>query len=131
MRTARFPKACLLPVLGLAACAPHVDLEPMPIVQSHGWSEGPGAAPPGVGAPIGGPETLGAAIGSPALDALIDKASRDNTEIAIAAARIRQARALLRVARGAMLPVISASGGIEASRTDQTQLDFRNAFGSL
>lgn len=130
MRSAFFPKAGLLSVFALAACAPHVDLEPMPIVQSHDWSESPAAAPRIAEAQIG-PETLGAALGSPALDALIDKASHDNTDIAASLARIRQSRALLRVARGAMLPVISASGGIEASRTDQTQLDFRNAFGSL
>ena len=129
MRNAPLPKASLLPALALAACAPHVDLERVPIVQSQGWSEAP--APHDAGAPVVAPETLGAAIGSPALDALIDRASRGNTDVAAALARIRQSRALLRVARGAMLPVISASAGINASRTDQTSLDFRDAFGSL
>ncbi len=131
MRKAPLPKLCLLSALGLAACAPHVDLEPMPLVRSQSWSEGTAATANDLGTPIGRPETLGQAIGSADLDALIDKAAHDNTDVAAALARIRQARGLLRVARGAMLPVISASGGIEASRTDQTRLDFRNAFGSL
>ena len=130
MRKARLRITCFVPVLGLAACAPHVALEPTPVVRSGQWSEAP-AQPQAPAAAIARGETLGRAMGSAELDALIAQASRDNTDVAAAVARIRQSRALLRIARGSMLPAISASAGIEASRTDQSRFDFRDAFGSL
>lgn len=132
MRKTSFSKLCILPTLSLGACAPHVALEPVPVVQSQRWSD-EGAAPQrqDAGAAITGSETLGSAMGSAALDELIAKASRENTDIAAAVARIRQSRALLRIARGSMLPAVSASAGISATRTDQTPFDFRDAFASL
>jgi NodT family efflux transporter outer membrane factor (OMF) lipoprotein len=132
MRKTRLPKLSLVATLGLAGCAPHVALEPTPVVQSQHWSaESAGPARGAPGAAISGAETLGAAMGSEALDELIARASQENTDVAAAVARIRQSRALLRIARGAMLPAISASAGISATRTNQTPFDFHDAFGSL
>ncbi len=131
MRKTCFSKLCILPTLALGACAPHVALEPVPVVQSEQWSQGPTPELQGPGAAIMGSATLGSAMGSAELDELIDRARRENTDIAAAVARIRQSRALLRIARGSMLPAISASAGIGATRTDQTPFDFREAFGSL
>lgn len=131
MPRTRIPILCLLPVLGVSACAPHIALEPTPIVRSEQWSERPAAGVQGPGATITGSGTLGSAMGSAELDELIERARRENTDIAAAMARIRQSRALLRIARGSMLPAISASAGLSATRTDQTRFDFRDAFGSL
>ncbi|HYD14653.1 MAG TPA: efflux transporter outer membrane subunit [Allosphingosinicella sp.] len=131
MRKTGLPTTSLIAALGLGACAPRVALEPTPVVQSQQWSEQGVRRAEEVAEATPGSATLGSAMGSPALDALIDQASRQNTDLAVAVARIRQSRALLRIARGAMLPAISASAGISATRTDQTRFDFRDAFGGL
>ena len=131
MRNVSVPSLCLVSTLALCACAPHVALEPTPVVRSEQWSGGPGPALRDPDATIPGSATLGAAMGSAELDELIERASRENTDIAAAVARIRQSRALLRIARGSMLPAISASAGISATRTDQTRFDFRDAFGGI
>ncbi len=55
----------------------------------------------------------------PALDALVDRALAANQDLAIAAARIEEFRALARVERADQLPQIGASAG--ASRTRITQ----------
>lgn len=121
----------------LVGCAPHVALEPIPTVQSQGWTGGAAAQPAQPAfttvAPSPASGSLGLALGSTALDALIDRARRDNADIAAAAARIRQSRGLLGVARGTMLPVINGGAGIGGQRTASTTnlLDFSNAFGSL
>ena len=132
MHRASLPKIPLVSALALGACAPHVALEPTPVVQSQRWSDGD-AAPQrqDTGAAITGSQTLGWAMRSAALDELIERARRENTDVAVAVARIRQSRALLRIARGSMLPAISASAGISSTRTDHTPFDFRDAFGSL
>jgi NodT family efflux transporter outer membrane factor (OMF) lipoprotein len=54
--------------------------------------------------------------------------------VAIARTRIDQARAQLRIARSAMLPVVSASGGLSANRTDNiggSVFDFSDAFAGV
>src|SRR5688500_8988499 len=99
----------------LAGCAPHVALETAPERPSTEWSQPTAPAAPALaiglpGAPF--PSDLGTALGSPELAALIARASMANTDVAIAGARIRQARALLGIARGAMLPAVTASAGI-------------------
>src|SRR5206468_11390813 len=97
---------------GCAACVPHAELEVAPNIASAHWSQpdaGPAAAnvAGASSAPATGPmpADLGIALHSAELSALITRAAGANTDIRIAGARIRQARALLRVARGAMLPV--------------------------
>ena len=134
MRRANVSKCYLISALALTACAPSVALESTPVVQSQRWSsEGTASRFQDAGPAIPASGSLGAAMGAPALDALIDRARRNNADVAVAVARIRQARALLGIARGAMLPAISASAGLNGDRTAGTTslLDFSNAFGSL
>src|ERR1051326_1997386 len=111
-RTPKIRKRSALAVAALASagCVPHVDLEVAPNIVSTQWSSqaAPAAGPAG---PEAMPSDLGVAFHSAELSALIARAASANTDVAIAAARIRQARALLRVARGAMLPAVSASAG--------------------
>ena len=116
----------------LPACAPRVALEPMPVVQSQGWTgTGPPAAAQAMSGERGG--SLGLALGSPELEALIARAMANNADVAVAAARIRQSRALLRIARGAMLPTVSGSAGLSGTRTERTgdPFDFSDGFGQL
>jgi outer membrane protein TolC len=114
--------------LGLCAagCAPSVRLAEPPSVQSTKWR---------ASAPEGSvPQSLGAAFRSNELQALIDKAREANADVRIAQARIAQARAQLRSARAAMLPVVGASAGLNATRTDNrsaSQFDFSDAFAGL
>ena len=123
-----------------AGCVPHVDLEVAPNIVSTHWSSqaAPAAGPTGPAGPAAlqaMPSDLGVAFHSAELSALIARAASANTNVAIAAARIRQARALLRVARGAMLPVVSASAGETADQTRGSRttnvFDFRNAFAGI
>jgi len=91
-----------------------VTLPTAPQVLSAHWRD----------APAGGahaqalPGNLGAAFRSADLAALIASALGANPDIAIAAARIAQARGQLGIARAEMLPVVSASGGLSATKTD-------------
>jgi outer membrane protein, multidrug efflux system len=55
-------------------------------------------------------------FGDPTLAALIERATRDNTDIAEAAARLAQARALLGQARSQQLPQLGADAGVERGR---------------
>ena len=103
--------ALALPVC-LAACAPQMQLAKPAQVHSADWqaAEAPG---PRV-------ESLGAAFGSNELQALIDRALAANADIGAARARVAQARAQLKVARAATLPVVNASAGLSATQTDNT-----------
>jgi len=126
----------------LAGCVPHVQLATAPEVLSTEWSQPAGPAPAlSVAVSDAGlPEDLGTALGSPELQALIARASTANTDVAIAGARIRQARALLGAARGAMLPAVNASAGLSGNRVARTNpttgavshaFDFTDAFGAV
>ncbi|MDC7693361.1 efflux transporter outer membrane subunit [Asticcacaulis sp. DXS10W] len=57
-------------------------------------------------------------FGDPVLDDLEARAMTRNTDVAIAAARVQQARALIRQARAVQLPQVSA--GLQSSRASQT-----------
>lgn len=121
----------------LAGCAPHVVLETAPELLSTEWSQPSAPAAPALAVGLTGaslPADLGAALGSPELAALIARAWDANTDVGIAGARIRQARALLGIARGAMLPAVTANAGISGSRTERTisdPFDFSDAFGGV
>ncbi|HEX8533381.1 MAG TPA: efflux transporter outer membrane subunit [Allosphingosinicella sp.] len=100
-----------LPVC-LAACAPQMQLAKAPPLRSSDWQASEPSAPRAT--------SLGAAFGSNALQALIDRALSANADIGAARARVAQARAQLRGARAAMLPVVNASAGLSATQTDNT-----------
>lgn len=123
----RLPFALLAAAGATVGCAPTVRLQVPPEVLSSQWSR---PADPAAAEARG---NLGTALGSPALAALIDRALVQNPEVGISAARIDQARAALRIARAAMLPTVSASGGLAGARTDRASdpFDFSDAFAGL
>ena len=98
-----------LPVC-LAACAPQTQLAKPPQLHSSRWQSAEPGAPRA--------ESLGAAFRSNELQALTDRALAANADIGAARARVAQARAQLRVARAATLPVVNASAGLNATQTD-------------
>ena len=91
-----------------AACAPTVEQAAAPTVAAGAWRD---------------PETAGAtplaagwsAFGSPELEALIARARAANADIAVAAARVVQARGQLGAARAAGLPSVSGFADARAS----------------
>lgn len=110
-------------------CAPALTLQPTPRVVAVEWS----AELTDGGRTFAARRDLGSEIGSTELTALIDAARAANADIRIAAARVDQARASLRIARGSMLPTVSASAGLGAARTDRPAdpFDFADAFAGL
>lgn len=116
----------LVPIV--AGCAPSMQLQVPPAVLSSDWSA-PAPAPGDTAARA----HLGGALGSPELAQLIDRALARNPDLGIATARIDQARALLRVARAAMLPTVTASAGLGGTRTDRATdpFDFSEGFAGL
>ncbi len=114
----------------VAACAPEARLAVAPRLLSTEWRDGLLTA----GERTGLPSSLGEAFRSNELQALTMRAIAANTDIAVARTRVEQARAQLRIARAAMLPVVSASAGLNATRTDNTGgsvFDFSDAFAGL
>lgn len=112
----------------LAGCAPTVSLEIAPSVLATEWDGRPSGATPA--ADHGTPADLGAAFGTPELSRLLRAAELRNADIAVASARIRQARALLGIARGSMLPAVSASAGFSntGNRSGGGPFDFSGSF---
>ena len=106
--------AACLAAAAASACAPTVKLAIAPEVLSADWRSGGAAS----GATPVSSEGLGAALHSAPLEALIIRALAANADIGAAKARIAQARAQLVIARAGMLPVVSASAGLGATRTD-------------
>ncbi len=94
----------------LPGCAPSLRVQPTPQTASLEWSEELSLG----GAPVDARLGLGQAFGSPGLAALVEQALRRNPDIAIAAARVDQARALLRNARASALPQVNLTAGAEA-----------------
>lgn len=63
------------------------------------------------------PEAWWTAFEDPVLDALVDEALARNLDIAEAAARVEQASAQARIARGALLPSLNATGSASTNST--------------
>jgi multidrug efflux system outer membrane protein len=55
----------------------------------------------------------------PALDRLVEEALANNRDLAIAAARVEEARALLRITDSARAPTIDATAGVDRTRTSE------------
>ena len=128
--TRRAASLCLLALA--VGCAPKAQLAVAPQVLSTEWRGGPAT---GAGRLVAVSEQgLGEAFRSSELEALTIRALAANADIAIARTRIEQARAQLQIARAAMLPVVSASAGLSANRTDNrggSPFDFSDAFAGL
>jgi len=103
----------VLPML-LAACAgPPVETASVPpVVAPEAWR---GAAGNAGSIPLAA--AWWTAFGDPRLDALVATALADNPDIAIAGARLREARAQIDLARAALLPTLDASLAGSRSRS--------------
>lgn len=98
--------------IGLQGCAgPAVKTAQVePFVPPPGWR-----VDLGVGVPL--EKDWWRSFGDPALAALVEDALANNLDIAIAGARVREARAQQMLARSAMLPTLDAGIGASASRS--------------
>ena len=105
---------CLLAVLA-GGCAPNVDLATAPVVRSTEWRQPPSATPEGA-VPLA---ASWSAFGSAELERLIARARAANPDLAVAAARITQARGQLGVARAVGRPTVAAFGGAETTRVEE------------
>ena len=112
---ARCRRASALCLLAAASCAPHPRLAVAPEIVSTEWRAGDVADPEA--RPVA-ERALADTLGSEDLKTLAERALEANADIAIAAARLERARADLRIARSAMLPVVSAGAGLSATRSD-------------
>ena len=110
-------------------CAPAARLAVAPQILSSEWRGG--AAATGQSA---FPDSLGGALGSAELQRLTVRALAANADLGAATARVAQARAQLGLARASMLPVVSGSAGLAATRTDDSggrTFDFSDAFAGV
>jgi NodT family efflux transporter outer membrane factor (OMF) lipoprotein len=103
----------------LAGCAVGPDYEaPRPVV-SGSWSALGGKSPEQTSVATARSADLARWWGSfndPALDALIDRALVSSLDLKVAAARVREARALRGVAQGALLPEVGGSASYDRAR---------------
>lgn len=99
-------------LLSVAACAgPAVETTSVaPIVAPQGWRTDAGPS-----APLD--RNWWQAFGDPVLTALVEQALANNVDIAIAGARVREARAQESLARAALLPTLDAAGAGARSRS--------------
>ena len=119
-------------LLFTAGCVPSARLEAPPPLLSTDWSFAAEGRAPNAGgddASRAG-ESLAQMMRAPELERLVIAARLGNSDIRVAAAKVRQARALLKIARGAALPDIKASAGgsriLSSSGTNSSQ--FSNPF---
>lgn len=105
-------RPALLLTLALAGCAgPQVATEHVaPVVPGATWRTDAGPT-----APLDRAWWRG--FGDPALAALVERALANNSDIAIAAAPVREARANERLARAQLLPTLDAGAGAGRSRS--------------
>ncbi len=116
------PVALLL----LPGCTGTPRLDVAPEVLSADWSG------PSIGSAPATDADLAALLGSSALADLIRRAQAQSPELMQATARIDQARAMLRVARGAALPSLSVGTNASANSRDNGQaFDFASNFATI
>jgi NodT family efflux transporter outer membrane factor (OMF) lipoprotein len=105
-------RPALLGALALSSCAgpPVKTADVPPVAPPPAWRTDAGTAAP---IEAGWWQTFG----DPAMTALVEKALANNTDIAVAAGRVREARANLALARAQLLPTIDASLGASRARS--------------
>jgi len=105
----KLPSKALLAAALLAGCASAPDTAPAPVqVTDTRWSAGNHSARAGA--------EWWKAFGDPALSGLIDRALRESPDLAVAAARVREARAFVSAADAALLPRLDAQLAQQAQR---------------
>ena len=105
--------------LGVSACAPTTRLQVAPGVLAAEWRDGPASG----SVPL---DAAWTAFGSPELAALVARAMQANADIAVASARVIQARGQLGAARAASLPNLALSGTAGAARGGDRQFNLAN-----
>jgi len=101
----------LLTLLAAACAAPNFQVPPeSTVVPPLEWRTSPGPT-----APL--ERQWWQRFGDPVLTALVERAIANNTDIAVAAARVREARAQERVARSQLLPTLDVGVGGAQSRS--------------
>lgn len=106
------PLLTALPILALAACMPADQRPPASatVAAPVGWRDGQ------TGTATIDPRWW-EAFGDPVLTGLVDSALARNTDVLIAAARIQESQAAIRLARSAALPSIDAIASAQRSRS--------------
>jgi outer membrane protein, multidrug efflux system len=104
------PLAAGLCLAGCAGAPPPPRLAVAPTILSEDWTQP--AAPQGAALDSGW-----SAFGAPELVRLIERARAANTDLAVARARVIQARGQLGVARSVGAPTLSITGGADSART--------------
>jgi NodT family efflux transporter outer membrane factor (OMF) lipoprotein len=101
----------------LAGCAVGPDYERPPATAPAGWGEKADTST----ADLSRWWTL---FGDAALDGLIERALAANPDLRVATARVREARALVGVAQGGLLPEVDAGGSYARNRTSENVATF-------
>ena len=116
--------------LVLSGCAPTPRLDVAPNLLSGSWSQGETDSPE---APFTDrPLTVAALLESVEVARLTEQALAANPNLLASQARIDQALAGLRIARGAALPLVSVSNGLSATRKSTGgAFDFSSSFAAL
>lgn len=115
-RTMKVPTlTALVGALVLAGCATAPAPLPQPLTAAPAAFHDTGAAGTAAAATADG--RWWQAFGDPALDALIERAEHQNTTLQVAAARVLQARALLRASDAARLPQVGVAAGASRGTT--------------
>lgn len=95
----------------LAGCSLGPGYKPPAVDLPAQWSEAPAQGRPAAG------ERWWALYGDPLLDRHVDEALANNRDLAIAAARVDEARALLRISDAERAPSVDANAGYDRSRS--------------
>ena len=103
-------------VLTLAACTPKFYLPQIATPESYVYGAGFSSDTTGVG------ERWWELFGDTTLDALVEQALANNRDVAVAAARVQQARANLKTVRAQYLPQIGAEATAEGEYTPETKI---------
>ena len=116
--------------LTLGACVPAPQLEVTPGLLSENWSQAEGQQATDDFSVR--PPTVAALLASPEIADLTERALAANPNLLAAQARIDQALARLRIARGASLPLVSLSNGASVSREGASgAFDFLSSFAAI
>ena len=114
----------------LSGCAPALRLDVAPNLLSDAWSEDGFDA--NSGQSVNRPQSVAILLGSPEIGRLTEQALVANPNILASQARIDQAVAGLRIARGAALPLVSISNGLSATRGSASgAFDFSSSFAAI
>lgn len=114
----------------LSGCAPALQLDVAPNLLSEAWREGGFETPSGQAA--NRPQSVALLLESPEIERLTEQALAANPNILASQARIDQALAGLRIARGNALPLVSISNGVSATRGgSRGAFDFSSSFAAI